>query len=275
MQGISSITPLTAHDKAAWWFVFRENDLLIHLTEEQARIPRIVRPEQLSLLPLRTQYLGQLDGVPCFSAEIATDEGNVPEGMAFRALRPLYNSLPEEFFRMTGRAFQIMHWDRTSQYCGRCGHQTSLLDHERAKICDHCQLTIYPRISPAIIVAVIKERQILLAHAPRFPKSLYSVVAGFVEPGETFEECVRREVKEEVNIDVTDIRYFGSQPWPFPDSLMVGFTARYAGGEIQVDQQEILDAGWFSPDNLPELPGKVSIARKLIDWFVSQYTASP
>lgn len=275
MQDISATIPATAHDDVAWWFVFRENDLLVYMTEEQAQIPRIVQPEDLCLHPLRIQALSQLHGVPCFAAEIAADETNVPEGMAFRALRPLYNILPEPFFLMAGRAFQIMHWDRTSQYCGRCGHPTTLVDHERAKVCHECHLTIYPRISPAIIVAVIKDRQILLAHAPRFPKSLYSVVAGFVEPGETFEECVRREVKEEVNIDVTDIRYFGSQPWPFPDSLMVGFTARYAGGEIRVDQHEILEAGWFSPDNLPELPGKVSIARKLIDWFVAQYAVAP
>ncbi len=147
-----------------------------------------------------------------------------------------------------------------------------IIEGQRAKACPYCQLTIYPRISPAVIVAVIKEQQILLAHAPRFPQGFYSVIAGFVEPGETFEDCVHREVREEVGIEAADIRYFGNQPWPFPDSLMVGFTARYAGGEITVDHDEILEAGWFCADKLPEIPGKVSIARKLIDWFVENYS---
>ncbi|MDY0092738.1 MAG: NAD(+) diphosphatase [Candidatus Vecturithrix sp.] len=272
MPFTSSVIPLFPQHESAWWFIFRENELLVRLTDEHGQIPKISQPEQLSLHVLRTQYLGQLDGIPCFSAEAETSEQAAPEGMAFRALRPLYNVLPDELFWIAGRAFQIMDWDRNSQYCGRCGHQTTLLEGQRAKACPYCQLTIYPRISPAVIVAVIKEQQILLAHAPRFPQGFYSVIAGFVEPGETFEDCVHREVREEVGIEVADIRYFGNQPWPFPDSLMVGFTARYAGGEITVDHDEILEAGWFRADKLPEIPGKVSIARKLIDWFVENYS---
>lgn len=267
----STIPPLPQHE-SAWWFMFRENELLVHLADEQARLPRVSQPEELSLHALRTQYLGQLDGIACFSAELDVVKDSVPADMTFRALRPLYNVLPEEFFWLAGRAFQLMNWDRNSQYCGRCGRQTMLLEGQRAKICPHCQLIIYPRISPAIIVAIVKDRQILLARAPRFPQKLYSVIAGFVEPGETFEECVHREVQEEVGIQVRDLRYFGSQPWPFPDSLMVGFTAQYAGGEIKVDQEEILEAGWFRADKLPDIPGKVSIARKLIDWFVENYS---
>ena len=116
-------------------------------------------------------------------------------------------------------------------------------------------------------MAVVKEDRILLAHSQRFPAKLYSVLAGFVEPGETLEECVEREVHEEVGISVQDIRYFGSQPWPFPDSLMVAFTADYAGGEIEIDRSEIADAGWFSADQFPPIPPKISIARQLIDWF--------
>lgn len=266
----SIIPPLPPHE-TAWWFMFRENELLVRLTDEQAHIPKVSQPEELSVHALRTQYLGQLDGIACFSAELDTAENSAPTGMTFRALRPLYNMLPEELFWIAGRAFQVMNWDRNTQYCGRCGRQTVLIDGQRAKICAHCQLTVYPRISPAIIVAVIKDQQILLASAPRFVPGLYSVIAGFVEPGETFEDCVHREVQEEVGIQVTDIRYFGSQPWPFPDSLMVGFTAQYAGGEIKVDQEEILEAGWFRTDQLPDIPGKLSIARKLIDWFVANY----
>jgi NAD+ diphosphatase len=127
-------------------------------------------------------------------------------------------------------------------------------------------------MSPAIIVAVVRDKTILLAHAARFPGAMYSVLAGFVEPGESLEECVRREVKEEAGVDLKHIRYFGSQPWPFPNSLMIGFTAAYAGGEITADQKEIVDARWFQAKDLPLIPEKVSIARKLIDWFVEKYS---
>jgi len=112
---------------------------------------------------------------------------------------------------------------------------------------------------------------LLLARARRFPTAMYSVLAGFVEPGESLEETVAREVKEEVGLLLKDIRYFGSQPWPFPHSLMIGFTATYAGGEITLDDDEIVDAGWYTVDQLPPLPGKISIARKLIDWFIEKH----
>ena len=138
------------------------------------------------------------------------------------------------------------------------------------KSAPQCGLVNYPRLSPAVIVAVIKDHQILLATSPRFKAAFYSVLAGFVEPGETLEECVKREIREEVGLEVKNIRYFGSQPWPFPDSLMVGFTCEYAKGELTLDQNEILQAAWFEADKLPPIPGKISIARKLIDWFVEQ-----
>ena len=128
----------------------------------------------------------------------------------------------------------------------------------------------FPRISPAIIVLVERDGKALLARSPRFKEGLFSTLAGFVEPGETLEDAVRREVKEEAGIDVKNIRYFGSQPWPFPDSLMVGFTAEYAGGEIKIDDNEILDARWFSAEDMPEIPGKISIARALIDYFLEK-----
>jgi len=121
-------------------------------------------------------------------------------------------------------------------------------------------------------VAVIQDNQILLTHVRRSPPiSYYSVIAGFVEPGETLEECVRREVKEEIGLEVKNIKYFGSQSWPFPDSLMVAFTAHYAGGRIAIDETEIVDAGWFRADSLPRIPDKASISRRLIDWFVETH----
>jgi NAD+ diphosphatase len=164
---------------------------------------------------------------------------NNVEGMIFQELRPLLGLLGEDIFSVAAQAFQILHWDRTHQFCGRCGSHTEPKGEERARVCTQCSLVNYPAISPAIIVVVIKGPQILLARSHRFQTRFYSVLAGFVEYGETFEQCVRREVKEEVGIDVENIRYFASQPWPFPNTLMVGFTADYAGGAVTVDNVEI------------------------------------
>ena len=174
-------------------------------------------------------------------------------------------------FWVAGRAIQIVNWNNDHKYCGRCGTLTKVLEGERAKKCSKCGLINYPRISPAIIVAVVKEGKLLLAHNNQSPKELYSVVAGFVEPGETFEECVLREVREETGVAVKNIKYFGNQPWPFPNSLMIGFTAEYDGGEIQVDGKEIGHADWYSPSEMPLTPDSISIAKKLIDWFIKNY----
>jgi NAD+ diphosphatase len=176
--------------------------------------------------------------------------------------------LEEDLIWIAGRANQLVNWSQTHRHCGRCGQPTEDKTDERAKTCPQCGLVNYPRLSPAIIVAVLKNDRILLGRNKRFKLPFYSVLAGFVEPGETLEECVRREIREEVNISVKNIRYFGSQPWPFPDSLMIAFVADYAGGEIRTDGLEIIDAAWFTKDNLPQIPPKISIARQLIDWFV-------
>ncbi len=139
---------------------------------------------------------------------------------------------------------------------------------ELARICPACGFISFPRLSPAVIMSIIKEDHILLARSPRFPSGMYSTLAGFVEPGETLEEAVKREVREEVNIRIGNISYVASQPWPFPHSIMIGFSADYAGGEIEIDGDEIEDAGWFSVEDLPILPSKITIARLLIDRFV-------
>ncbi len=188
--------------------------------------------------------------------------------MLFSGLRNLFDSLDDALYRLAVVAVQVVDWDRMHQFCGRCGEKTEYKEGVRAKACPRCGLVSFPRISPAVIVAVERDNKLLLARASRFPTQFYSVLAGFVEPGETLEEAVAREVKEEVGIELANISYFGSQPWPFPDSLMIGFTAQYAGGEICIDESEIVDAGWFEANELPTLPGKISIARQLIDWFV-------
>ena len=184
-----------------------------------------------------------------------------------RGIRSLFGQVEEEQIWVAGLANQFVIWNENHRYCGKCGRLTTEKTDERAKACLHCGLVNYPRLSPAVIMAVIKDRQILLAQSQRFHAKFYSVLAGFVEPGETLEECVKREVREEVGIAVKNIRYFGSQPWPFPDSLMIAFTAEYAGGEIEIDNSEILYAGWFTADSLTFIPPKISIARHLIDWF--------
>jgi NAD+ diphosphatase len=141
---------------------------------------------------------------------------------------------------------------------------------ELAMECTACGQLSYPRISPAVIVAILRDEKILLARANRFPSGFYSVLAGFVEPGETLEQCAKREVREETGIEVKNLRYFSSQPWPFPHSLMVAFTAEYAAGEIRIDPSEIADAGWYSADALPLIPDPITVARKLIDWYVGR-----
>ena len=193
--------------------------------------------------------------------------------MRFSGLRSLYDSLDEDLFWLAARAVQIVAWNRTHQYCSQCGQRTKPHERDRALVCPDCGLQSYPRLSPAIIVLVERERQLLLARSPRFPKGRYSVIAGFVEPGETLEEAVVRELREEVGIEVDNIRYFGSQSWPFPNSLMLGFTAEHVAGEICIDDHEIEDAGWFSPDDLPDLPDGISISRKLIDWFLDKHNS--
>jgi NAD+ diphosphatase len=217
--------------------------------------------------------LGALDGRPCYAAELP-DADQVARGFDLIGLRDTFGRLDEELIWIAGRANQLVDWSRNHQFCGQCGHPTEGKSEERAKICPACGLINYPRLSPAVIVAVVNGDRLLLASNKRFKSGFYSVLAGFVEPGETLEACVTREIKEEVGIRVNNIRYFGSQPWPFPNSLMVGFLADYAGGEINADPSEIVDAAWFSADNLPPIPPKITIARHLIDWFVDNHSAT-
>ena len=259
-------------EEPANWFAFKGDKLLVRLGERSAAVPLAVGLGEFSLAPLRTRYLGERrlgsdKGVHCFAAELPADAA-VPEGMSFVGLRQLFGLLDDGFFRLSGFAYQIVEWEQTHQYCGRCGAAAVDDPEDRAKLCPRCGLKSFPRVAPAVIVAVTRGDRILLARAKRFPVKLYSVIAGFVEPGETLEECLVREVGEETGVEVDGLRYFGSQPWPFPHSLMIAFTAEWRAGEIRIDEREIDDAGWFEADALPPIPDKVSIARRLIDWFV-------
>jgi len=253
--------------ESAYWFVFQERKMLIMTGRSTSSVPRIADIRTTGIKPIREIYLGSLDGIYCYAAEV---EGSIgpPKGMSFHGLWGLHGHVEEALFRAAFRAIHTIEWDKADQYCNRCGSKNQPKIGERAKECPQCGDVSFPRISPAIIVLVERDGKALLARSGRFKEGLFSTVAGFVEPGESLEDAVHREVKEETGIDVKNIRYFGSQPWPFPDSLMVGFTAEYAGGEIKIDDNEILDARWFPVDGMPEIPGKISIARALIDRFV-------
>ncbi len=266
---ISAVVPPEQRSEHAWWFVFRGNNLLVYQEPSLVSPLYLVDLGELGLTVLSEHYLGRLDSRPCYAAEVV--EGtNPPAGMTFEGLRQLYGRLNEDLFWIAARAVQIVDWNKTHRYCGRCGVPLNTKSTERAKECPQCGLLHFPRLAPAIIVLVERGDKLLLARSRHFMPGMYSVLAGFVEPGESLEEAVMREVKEEVGLEVKDIHYFGSQPWPFPHSLMIGFTATYASGDISLDDSEIEDAGWFTIDSLPRIPGKISIARKLIDWFIEK-----
>ncbi len=229
--------------------------------------------------------LGTQDGVPIWAVRgdaSMIDEaafGDAFEDAQWTHLRGLFGVLPDEEWVLAGRAAQVLTWDRDHQFCGRCGTKNEAHATDRAKVCPSCSLMSFPRLSPAVIMLVERDGpsgpEVLLAWGRAFPGRFFSALAGFVEPGESLEECVVREVKEECGIDVDDVRYFRSQPWPFPHSLMIGFTARYVSGDITIQEEEIVEAGWFSPNELPPVPrGGMSIAGWLIDDWLARLSAS-
>ncbi len=266
---VSRILPPKDRREAAWWFAFQQDKLLIQSGSHEATIPCLVDFAELELPILRQHYLGCLGNCHCYAAELV-DGITPPKTMTFEGLRQVYGRMDEDLFSVACRAVQIIEWDRTHEFCGRCGARTRIHATERAKECPECGLLHFPHLAPAIIVLVARGREMLLARARRFHSVMYSTLAGFVEAGETLEEAVVREVQEETGITVGEITYFGSQPWPFPHSLMIGFTANYADGEIGVNDEENIDVGWFTADNLPPLPDKISIARRLIDGFLDR-----
>ncbi len=186
-------------------------------------------------------------------------------------LRSLLFFSDQDEFSLAGRASQLLDWYNTHRFCGRCGNTTQPHAEERALVCVGCSHHYFPRINPCVIVLVVKDRQLLLARSSRFKSDFFSCLAGFIEIGETPEETVIREVKEEVNIDVCNIRYVKSQSWPFPSQLMLGFLADYSDGEIKPEAAEIAEANWYEVDALPNIPSsKISVAGELIQYFTAQ-----
>jgi NAD+ diphosphatase len=220
--------------------------------------------------PLRTLYLGRLGGTDCWAAELPKDAPAPAQGHSWEGLRTLFTVLDDAHFALAGRAVQLIDWDRTHQFCGRCGARTEAKREERARFCAACKLSAYPRVAPATMMLVTRGRELLLGRSPHFPPGMYSALAGFVEPGESLEQCVRREVAEEVGVRVNNIRYFASQSWPFPHSLMIAFVCDWESGEIRPQEGEIEAANWFEVLQLPKLPSKISIARRLIDAVVEK-----
>jgi NAD+ diphosphatase len=268
----ASVIPPESASHPAWWFIFTGYRLMVRQSGDNLTIPQADSSEDLGIAISPPLHLGTLGGHPCFAA--AAEEGSkIPVGAAFEDLRSLFSRIDDTVYEAALTAIHLLEWHRNSQFCGKCRGALKPLIDMRAKECELCRRLEFPRLSPAIIVLVEKEGALLLARSARFTAEFFSVLAGFVEPGESLEAAVHREVKEETGITVKNIRYFGSQPWPFPDSLMIGFTAQYESGEIKIDGEEIVEAGWYRAGNLPPIPGKLSIARQLIDWFVAKQDA--
>ena len=282
----SAARPQTLSERPLW-FLCGENEVVLRrepgaplpeaLPQNAALLPSTFEVTALGLDPAAAIFLGTLGGEQCLALPFADGKAALPPALGLVGLRKLWSLLDETLFPIAGRANQFTHHYATSAFCGRCGAPNERDgDHRsRAVKCPRCALSVWPRISPAIITLVRRGDEALLANSGRFPVPFFSTLAGFSEPGESLEETLVREVHEEVGVKVANVNYFGSQPWPFPNSLMIGFTAQWESGEIAVDGEEIKEARFFCADDLPMIPPRLSIARRLIDAWVTEITGRP
>ena len=252
----------------ASYFVCHNNNILQLVDEKEAWRPA-TREELGQFDGVHEHYMGTLSGKKCFAVHVSE-----PGSAGFASLRMNIQNIGPTLFNLAGRALQVCDWYRSHQFCGRCGKSTTDSKRDRSAVCAGCKLNFYPRLSPSIIVLVHRGDEVLLGRNHMFPEGLFSTLAGFVEPGESIEETVIREVKEEVGVKVSNLSYRGSQPWPFPNSLMLGFHAEYQSGDIVLQEDEIAEAGWFPCTDLPLIPGKFAISRWLIDEYLSQHDIS-
>ena len=261
---------MNSQEEQACWFVFYKDQLLIQQSETGYHI--LIGAEPPTSVPVGSTIhtVSEMNGLPCKAYALFTPiSGNEAPQRIMMGLRASYDVLPFEEYYKAGKAFQILNWDQNSKYCPACGVPTKQVS-PIAKKCPQCRQEFYPRISPAIIVRIRKGDSILLVHARNFKGTFRGLVAGFLEPGETLEDCVHREVMEETGIKIKNLKYFASQPWPYPSGIMIGFTADYVEGSIHLQDEE-LDAGkFYTKDNLPEIPKKLSLARKLIDDWLEE-----
>lgn len=261
----ASFSPLiTPQDHAnPHTFIFRGSELLIRESDLALPDPMLCAP--LAVASERIHPVGMLGDRYCRSIWVDKDTAPV-DGYSFKNLRVLFGAMDEQLLSVAGRAFQIAEWARTHRYCGACAQPMHLVPGERCYKCAVCESMHYPRISPAMMVLIKKGDAILLARHTASPGNRFSPLAGFLEAGESIEDAVHREVFEEVGLKIDHLKYFGSQSWPFPHSLMIAFTAEYVSGEITVDQNEIAEAHWFGPHHrLPEYAVGVSISGALIN----------
>ncbi len=252
-------------DRDSALFFVCANGHILQQADEQGQW----RPQTLAGLGpftvIQEHFMGQLNGVDCYAVEVEP-----LDGFEFVNLRLTLGQVNDTLFNLAGRALQLSDWYRNHRYCGQCGGENTVHDSDRSMVCESCRINYYPRLSPSIIVLVHREDEVLLARNHLFPPGLFSTLAGFVEPGESIEETVRREVFEEVGVKLGSLQYHGSQPWPFPNSLMLGFHAAYESGDIVCQEDEIAEARWFPLDDLPQIPGKFAISRWLIDAYLDK-----
>lgn len=244
-------------DTSALTLSFRGSELLVN---ESDHTPIALTGQRAS----DAIVVGRWDGRLVVAEALAAD-APAPLGARWAGLRSLFGMMADDWVAIAGRAGQLLDWDRTHAFCGVCATPTQRDPHERARRCPACKHAAYPRISPAMMCLVTRGKQILLARNVNFPAGRYSALAGFLEAGESVEDAVHREVREEVGIEVGEPKYFASQSWPFPNSLMIAYTAEYVGGELMPNGHEIAEADWFDHTNLPQLPPRISIARALIE----------
>lgn len=257
-----------------YWFMVHRGKLLV-TRGDSPRLPASDSPPVAGIDAAAAHYFGDYAGQPCrvIAVEPVGQFGDPGSEFEWRGLRSLFGVLPDAEVGLAGRALQLAEWTRTHRHCGCCGTPMTRQAGERAMLCPACGFTAYPRIAPAMMVLVRRDNRILLGRAPHFLPGVYSALAGFVEAGESLEECVHREVREEVGITVTNLRYFRSQSWPFPHSLMLAFIADHAAGELRPNPAELSDARWFALDELPQLPNRISISRALIDSTIEDILA--
>jgi NAD+ diphosphatase len=253
--------------KQFYWFVFKNNKLLLQKRNGKYAIPFCIK-EPLSARGATLHAVGMYKQYPCKTFELKATVLLLKK-FEFIDLRSAYDLIAEELFCLAAKASQIIYWDNNSQYCPRCGSKTNTLNHT-AKICPACKKEIYPVISTAVMVLVRRGDAALMVRGNNFKGSHYGLVAGFLETGETLEECARREVFEETNIKIKNLKYFASASWSFPSGIMIGFTADYASGRLKIDKKELSAAGFFTKNDMPPLPGEISLARKMIDAWAKQ-----
>lgn len=266
----SQVTAVEGH----WVIGVVGSRLLMDQHDQSFLLPYHRLRNACSTAPLARLYLGLWQGTPCFVFIYPSElQLRSLSGLVTGGLRSRLGLVEDALFGLAGRAQQLAHWYEFHRYCGRCGRATQLHLHERVLACSHCGALYYPRIAPCVIGIVVREQTCLLARNANFAEGLYSVIAGFIEPGETAEQALIREIYEETGITVEQLEYISSQPWPFPSQLMLGFFAHYKSGEIQVDGVEITDAAWFAPHALPQIPPPHTISGKLIDVFLQRVGA--